>query len=354
MKKTTYRLVGVMSGTSLDGIDLVFTEITFQNSISYTILASETVSYNREWREKLEQAINLPSEELTELDDEYSIFLAEVINTFIKKYDIDLLDAVCSHGHTVKHRPKQGVTFQIGNRPKLAKLINAPVVCDFRVQDVELGGEGAPLVPIGDRLLFSDYKYCINLGGFANISLEKNDQRIAYDICPVNTVLNFYTRKVGKEYDENGEMARSGRLNRDLLNDLNMLQFYKKEAPKSLGIEWVNMEIFPLIDRKDIQIPDILKTFTVHVAEQIAACLDNDPASKVLITGGGSFNSYLIEELKSRTECDLVIPEKRLVDFKEALVFALLGVLKLRKEINVLSSVTGARMDHSSGRVYEP
>ncbi|MCP9201607.1 anhydro-N-acetylmuramic acid kinase [Gramella sp. GC03-9] len=354
MEKLTYRLIGVMSGTSLDGIDLVFTEIDFKDSISYSILASETISYNKEWREKLEKAIDLPSEELTELDNEYSIFLSEVINDFIQKHDIDLLDAVCSHGHTVKHRPKQGVTFQIGNRPKLAKLVNVPVVCDFRVQDVELGGQGAPLVPIGDRLLFGDFKYCINLGGFANISLEKSDQRIAYDICPVNTVLNFYTRKIGKEYDEDGEMARSGKLDRELLNQLNALRFYKKEAPKSLGIEWVNKEIFPLIESKSLEIRDILKTFTIHVADQIAACLDNAPASKILVTGGGSFNGYLIEELQSRTKCELVIPEKELVDFKEALVFTLLGVLKLRKEINVLSSVTGARMDHSSGRVYEP
>ena len=354
MEKTEYRVIGAMSGTSLDGIDLVFTEIDFKKPADFKILASETFSYTEEWRKKLSEAIDLPPSELNALDNEYTEYLAEVIIRFIQKYEIDLLDAVCSHGHTVKHRPRKGVTFQIGNLPKLAKKIQAPVVCDFRVQDVELGGQGAPLVPIGDRLLFHQYKYCINLGGFANVSQELNGNRIAYDISPVNTVFNFYMQKLGKEYDDNGNLARSGKLHQDLLNDLDSLRFYKKEAPKSLGIEWVNSNIFPLIDKYDLEIQDILHTFGVHVATQIANCLDDDPSSSVLVTGGGAYNGFLIEQIKSKTACELVIPEPQIVDFKEALIFALLGVLKLREEINVLSSVTGAKIDHSSGRIYEP
>lgn len=354
MEKTEYRLIGLMSGTSLDGIDLVFTEISFNEKPDFKILASETFPYSLEWSTKLSTAITLDPPELNKLDNEYTDYLAEVIKRFIKKYNIDLLDAVCSHGHTVKHRPKQGITFQIGNLPKLAKLIEVPVVCDFRVQDVELGGQGAPLVPIGDRLLFNDYKYCINLGGFANISMEKESQRIAYDICPLNTVLNFFMRKLHKEYDENGELARTGELDEKLLEKLNSLPYYKKTPPKSLGIEWVNFEIIPLLEAHSKDIPDILKTFSVHAAMQIAASLDNDPDSKVLLTGGGTFNSFFIEQLKERSKCDFVIPDKELIDFKEALIFALLGALKLREEVNVLSSVTGAKTDHSSGRIYEP
>ncbi|GAA4316684.1 anhydro-N-acetylmuramic acid kinase [Pontixanthobacter gangjinensis] len=354
MKKTEYRLIGVMSGTSLDGIDLVFTEISFKNHVDFRILASETYEYPEDWRKKLISALDLPASELHELDNEYTAYLAEVISRFIEQYDIDLLDAACSHGHTVKHRPKNGVTFQIGNLPKLAKLIKAPVVCDFRVQDVELGGQGAPLVPIGDRLLFDQYKYCINLGGFANISQEKDGARVAYDICPVNTVFNFYMQQKGKAYDEDGKLARTGQLHESLLADLNSLKFYQKSAPKSLGIEWVNSSVFPLIDKYELDIPDILKTFAVHVAAQIVACLDNDPDSLVLVTGGGAYNGFLIEQIRSMTKCELVIPDPQVVDFKEALIFALLGALKLRDEVNVLSSVTGAKIDHSSGRIYEP
>ncbi|MDX1544513.1 MAG: anhydro-N-acetylmuramic acid kinase [Christiangramia sp.] len=354
MKKTNYKVIGVMSGTSLDGIDLVLTEISFEGRTDFKIIVSETFPYPHEWRQKLDAAINLDPAELNKLDDDYTIYLSEVIRRFIQKYEIDLIDAVCSHGHTVKHRPEQGVTFQIGNRPKLAKLIDAPVVCDFRVQDVELGGQGAPLVPIGDRLLFNEYKYCINLGGFANVSLERDSQRIAYDICPVNTVLNYFMRKLQKEYDEDGKLARAGELDEELLAKLDSLKYYKKAPPKSLGIEWVNCEIIPLIEKNTREIPNILRTFTVHVAGQIANCLDNDPDSKVLLTGGGTFNTFLIEEVKSRSKCNFIVPEKQLIDFKEALIFALLGVLKLRGEINVLHSVTGAKIDHSSGRIYEP
>ncbi len=354
MEKNEFRLVGVMSGTSLDGIDLVFTEIDFEDPIGYKIIHAETVAYTEKWQSSLENAIKLEPAELNDLDYRYTEYLSGVINTFIKKYEIDLVDAVCSHGHTVKHRPKEGITFQIGNLPELARLTGIPVVCDFRVQDVELGGQGAPLVPIGDRLFFSDHKYCMNLGGFANISMEKDSRRLAFDICPVNTVLNFFTRKIGRDYDENGNMAASGEVNEELLQHLNALSFYKKEAPKSLGIEWVNCEVIPLIEKFSLEIPDILSTFCVHVAQQTANVLDNDPNSSVLLTGGGVYNEFLMGQFRKYSKCEFLIPDAQLVEFKEALIFALLGALKLRGEVNVLQSVTGARMDHSSGRVYEP
>ena len=354
MEKSNYRVIGVMSGTSLDGIDLVFTEINMVGEAKFSILASETFPYTPEWRQKLSDAINLEATELTKLDNEYTNYLARVISRFIEKNEIDLLDAVCSHGHTIKHTPKKGITLQIGNLPGIASSLNIPVVCDFRVQDVELGGQGAPLVPIGDKLLFSNYKYCINLGGFANVSLEDNSQRIAYDICAVNTVSNYFMRKLGQDYDKDGKMARSGKLDEALLKELNTLKFYKKAPPKSLGIEWVNSHIIPLLEKAELDIPDILKTYNIHAATQIANCLDNAPESKVLLTGGGVFNSFFIEQLKSRSACNFVIPEPEIIDFKEALIFALLGVLKLRGEVNVLSSVTGAKMDHSSGRIYKP
>lgn len=354
MEKTAYRLIGVMSGTSLDGIDLVLCEFEFKENIDFKILVSKTFPYTKKWHNKLIRAVNLDAAELNILDHDYTLYLAGVINGFIREYDIDLLDAVCSHGHTVKHRPDRGVTFQIGNLPQLSKLIEVPVVCDFRVQDVELGGQGAPLVPIGDRLLFKDYKYCINLGGFANISTEEFSTRIAYDICPLNTVLNYFMQKLNKEFDEDGLVARSGELDEKLLKELNDLRYYSKAAPKSLGIEWVNHKIIPLIEKYKLEIPVIIRTFTVHAAMQIVNCLENNHNSEVLLTGGGAYNKFLIEELRKRSSCNFILPKNDLIDFKEALIFALLGALKLREEVNVLSSVTGAKMDHSSGRIYYP
>ncbi|AVR44265.1 anhydro-N-acetylmuramic acid kinase [Christiangramia fulva] len=354
MKKTTYRLIGVMSGTSLDGVDMVFTEISFLDSVDYEIKLAQTFPYPEEWVSRLNDAIHLDQAALNELDNEYTAYLAEIIKKFIDQNQLDLIDAVCSHGHTVKHLPKKGITFQIGNLPKLARLTGIPVVCDFRVQDVELGGQGAPLVPMGDRLLFGEYKYCINLGGFANVSQEDEENRKAYDICPVNTVLNYFSRKEGKQFDKNGQMARMGKLDADLLEKLNALKFYSLQPPKSLGIEWVNAEILPMLENSGLDNFSILKTYTVHVAIQIANVLDDNSESAVLLTGGGVYNSYLIEELRKFSACDFVVPGNQLVEFKEALIFALLGALKLRGEINILRSVTGARIDHSSGRIFKP
>ena len=352
MEKQEYSVIGVMSGTSLDGIDLVYCTISVKEKWDFKIHASETAPYSGEWQEKLSQAVNFQQEELESLNQDYTEFLAEVINTFISRNDIVNLDAVCSHGHTIKHEPDKGFTLQIGNLEKLAHLIKQTLVCDFRVQDVALGGEGAPLVPVGDALFFSDYKYCLNLGGFANISTHVNAERVAYDISPVNTVLNYFSRKEGHAYDENGNLARSGEMNQDLLEKLNKLDFYHKQPPKSLGIEWVNTKVIPLIEKANLETPAILNTFCLHVAYQISECLDNQQSSKVLITGGGAYNDFLIETLEQQSNCSFIIPKKEIVEFKEALIFALLGVLKLREEVNALKSVTGAEKDHSSGKVF--
>jgi anhydro-N-acetylmuramic acid kinase len=280
--------------------------------------------------------------------------LAVIIYDFIKKYDIQNLDAVCSHGHTILHQPQNGFTLQIGNLPEIATLINQTVVCDFRVQDVQLGGQGAPLVPIGDRILFSEYDYCMNLGGFSNVSFEKNKERIAFDISPINTVLNFYANQLGLDYDDKGSISRTGICNENLLQELNALDFYQKKHPKSLGFEFVKETILPLIESYPIPIEDKLHTFTEHVALQIALALPNKNGS-LFITGGGAYNDFLIERIQHHVpRMKLIIPSAKILEFKEALIFALLGVLKLRGEINVLSSVTGAKTNHSSGMIYSP
>jgi anhydro-N-acetylmuramic acid kinase len=353
MKKANYKIIGVMSGTSLDGIDLVYVNFDFKDSWSYKITRSETVPYPLNWQETLAAAINYSEEGLEELNKKYTNFLAGIISRFIETHQIKNIDAVSSHGHTIKHEPENKYTLQIGNLPELAYLTGQTVICDFRVQDVALGGQGAPLVPVGDQLLFPEYRYCLNLGGFANISTEKNGQRLAYDICAVNTVINYYAQQLGKEFDEGGKLAGTGKLNKDLLKKLNNLSFYDQKPPKSLGIEWVKSAVFPILEQYKGNLPDVLHTYSLHVAEQISKTLDDQPDSKVLLTGGGTFNSFLIKHLRESSKCHFTIPSQEIINYKEALIFGLLGVLKLREEVNVLKSVTGAKKDHSSGVVYE-
>jgi len=342
-----------MSGTSLDGIDLAEIFFDYANvKWNFNILAAETVPYSSFWKDELREAINYSEEKLERLDFKYTEKLSEEILKFIRKHNILEIDAVCSHGHTVLHQPEKGFTYQIGNLPRISKLLGQTVVCDFRMQDVELGGQGAPLVPIGDKLLFSEYDYCLNLGGFANCSFEKDGQRMAFDICPVNIVLNKYAEKLGKDFDEDGKLAASGNLDEGLLQKLNALTFYTEKPPKSLGLEWVREYIFPLLEAYEICSEAILRTFTEHIALQLANHFSEK--ASVLITGGGAYNSFLIDRLKNIASVEVVIPSTEILEYKEALIFGLLGVLKLRNEVNCLASVTGAKKDHSSGKIFNP
>ena len=354
MQKATYQVLGVMSGTSLDGIDLAHVTLEFDEHWQYQLHTRETVPYPNSWQARLKDLVTHSKAELLETDIAYTLYLSEVIKTFIEKHQLNQLDLVSSHGHTALHQPEKGLTYQIGNRSELATLTGVKTVCDFRVQDVHLGGQGAPLVPIGDRLLFSDYDFCLNLGGFANISMEQHGNRLAYDICPVNIVLNRYANKLGKSYDENGQFASHGNVDVRLLKQLSSLPFYQALPPKSLGLEWVENTIEPLLKASGLKPEAILATFTHHVAEQIAQVIGSNSHQKVLVTGGGGYNSYLMKLLSSKSDTKFVLPDSKLLEFKEALVFALLGVLKVRGEINCLSSVTGANKNHSSGNVFFP
>ncbi|WP_027127028.1 anhydro-N-acetylmuramic acid kinase [Gelidibacter mesophilus] len=354
MNKNHYNVIGVMSGTSLDGIDLAHCSFTYSNQWNFEILEAETYAYSSDWVWKLKNLVTLTKAELVELDEDYTIFLGETILQFIQKHKLSGLDAICSHGHTALHQPENRLTYQIGNLPNLATFLDETVVCDFRVADVVLGGQGAPLVPIGDKLMFSQYEFCLNLGGFANISTEISGKRIAYDICPVNIVLNHYVSDLGLDYDDAGKIAASGTIDQALLQELNALSFYEIAYPKSLGLEWVKTEIFPLIDERNLDTKDTLRTFVEHITIQISQVINSKNNASVLTTGGGAFNDFLMECLSDKTSNVIVIPEKKLIDNKEALIFAFLGVLKLRNENNCLSSVTGALNDHSSGKIYYP
>lgn len=354
MLKQKYNIIGVMSGTSLDGVDLAHVNFSIiKDKWQYTILECETIGYSQDWLNKLRSAVDFSKEQLAKLNQDYTVLLGNIITAFIDKHHLNSLDAVCSHGHTILHQPQNGFTLQIGNLPEIARIINHTIVCDFRVQDVQLGGQGAPLVPIGDRILFADYEYCLNLGGFSNVSFEQDGKRIAFDISPVNTVLNFYANQLGLDYDDRGKISKSGKINSDLLNALNALDYYQKPFPKSLGFEFVKTVVLPLMEKYSIPIEDKMHTFTEHVALQTGLALINQQG-KMLITGGGAYNDFLIGRMHHYLpNLVLIIPDAKTLEYKEALIFALLGVLKLRNEVNVLSSVTGAVRDHITGVVYK-
>ncbi|MFY0482692.1 anhydro-N-acetylmuramic acid kinase [Flavobacterium sp. PLA-1-15] len=353
MMQQTYNTIGVMSGTSLDGVDLAHIQFSIaDNKWNFNLLECETVSYSQEWVNTLKTAVDFSQEQLEKLNKDYTVLLGGIIFNFIQKHKIENLDAVCSHGHTILHQPQNGFTLQIGNLPDIANILNQKVVCDFRVQDVQLGGQGAPLVPIGDRILFSEYDYCLNLGGFSNVSFEENSSRIAFDISPVNTVLNLYANQLGFDYDDKGKISKSGNLHPELFNQLNALDFYHKAFPKSLGFEFVKETILPLIESFEITTEDKMHTFSEHIAYQIGQAL-KIKQGKLLITGGGAYNHFLLQRIQFHLpEMQIVVPDNKILEFKEAMIFALLGVLKLRNEVNALSSVTGAKYDHSSGVVY--
>ncbi|KQC32766.1 anhydro-N-acetylmuramic acid kinase [Nonlabens sp. YIK11] len=351
MKAQNYNVVGVMSGTSLDGIDLVHVNLQYSGKWSFKIIHQDCKNYSLKWKQRLQKGIELNAIDLKQLNLDYTNHLALVIKEFIEDHAIDNLLAICSHGHTISHDPANGHTLQIGNLPQLATLTGHRVVCDFRVQDVQLGGQGAPLVPIGDRLLFSDYEYCLNLGGFANVSYEQNGNRQAYDLCAVNVVLNHYAQKLGKEYDDNGAFAKAGTPQSTILKQLAALPYYDLPAPKSLGIEWVNAYIFPILDQLEDS-RDVIATYTQHIAQIISHSLPDH--SRVVVTGGGAYNDYLIHLIDHNRAQKLHLPAPEIIDMKEAIIFALLGVLRLRNENNCLASVTGALHDHCGGKIYTP
>ena len=336
-----------MSGTSLDGLDICYAKFQNFTNWEFEIIKTETIPYSLEWKNRLQNAILLSAEDLLALDKEYGFYLGEKTQEFISKNNITDLDFIASHGHTVFHQPQRKFTLQIGDGRAIKLTTKKPVIYDFRSQDVLMGGNGAPLVPIGDELLFSQYDACLNLGGFSNISLQKNHQRIAFDISPVNVVLNYFAEKLGKNYDENGDFARNGAINFKILEELNTLTFYQKPAPKSLGVEFVNSEVLPLL--KDETPENIIATFTEHIAEQIAKVFNDNQLKTVLVTGGGTFNTYLLEKIREKSQTELIVPDENIINFKEALIFAFMGVLRLRNEVNVLCSATGSSENHCSG-----
>ena len=336
-----------MSGTSLDGVDLAICSFTKNKNWHYKIERSTTIKYSRYWLETLSNLHKKPEKIINEIDLKYGDLLSKLCNKFLKNEKIDYIS---SHGHTIFHQPENNFTLQIGNGNVISKNTKKITISNFRNLDVSLKGQGAPLVPVGDKLLFRKYKYCVNLGGFANVSIKKNNEIIAFDICPVNIILNYFSNLKGRAYDLNGCMAQTGNLAPDLLKKLNSLQFYSKRHPKSLSREWVEKNIIPLI-KNNIKIEDVLHTLCEHIGIQIGKLLTDKEA---FFSGGGVFNTYLLSRIKFYSKSKIIIPDKLSIEFKEALIFAFLGVLRARGEVNCLQSVTGAIKDNCGGEVNNP
>lgn len=349
-------VLGIMSGTSMDGLDICATEFTVlpKGEWTFNILDSQSLPYSSYWFEQLHSAFAKTRDELENLHIEYGRFLGEQVKGFSESLNLKPA-LIASHGHTIHHRPEERYTFQLGDGEALSKVVECPVLCDFRSLDVELGGQGAPLVPIADRILFGNYSQCLNLGGFANVSFENAGGRLAYDITLVNVLLNRLANQLGKEYDPAGEIAQSGVVQTPLLHQLDTLPYYERQAPKSLGREWLEQTVWPFFEGSKYSKEDLLATATKHISMRLARDLSKGPAGEILVTGGGAFNTFLIDSLRQNLPSThkLVLPKGELIDQKEALAFALLGALRMRGEVNTLASVTGANRDSSGGRFFD-
>lgn len=344
-----YRAIGLMSGSSLDGLDIAFT-VFHENGgkWSYEITAADCLPYSPEWIQKLRDATQLSALDYQLLHTEYGRYMGQMVNAFIDKHQLHFKVAVMgSHGHTSFHLPEQRMTAQLGDGAALAAETGLPVVSDLRAMDVALGGQGAPIVPIGERLLMSDYRYFLNIGGIANLSINHPEAYMAFDICAANRVLNLLANEAGQEYDAGGEMARGGQVLAPLLEALEQLTYYQQVAPKSLANSFGTDVVFPLIKNHTSHTQDALRTYTEHIALRIKAGLQTDAdygkePQQLLVTGGGAFNTFLIERLADIIVPELVVPDDLLVQYKEAMIMGLIGVLRWREENNVLASVTGA------------
>jgi len=347
-----YNIIGLMSGTSLDGLDIVCCQFSKQeNRWNYRLLAYDTIDYPHDWKETLPKLMKVSGQELHKADTDYGIFLGEAVNSFIATYKLEV-DFIASHGHTIFHQPDKGYGLQIGKGEAIYATCSIPTIYDFRALDIALGGQGAPLVPIGDLHLFSEYDYCLNLGGIANISKKTEKGIIAYDICPCNIILNHLSQKINLAYDEGGQIARKGKIIPSMIDTLNRLPFYLEKPPKSLGREWIDTVFIPILETYDMPIEDCMRSCVEHIAIQIAHGLHTDEHKKLLLSGGGAFNDYLVERMKHHGgNVSMVVPSEEVIAYKEAIIFAFLGLLKVEKLPNCLASVTGAIKDSSGGKI---
>lgn len=354
-----YRVIGLMSGSSLDGLDIAF--VTFEEirgRWNFSINNAETIDFKNDWKETLAQASQLNALDFMQLDNDFGRYIGEQVNIFIHKYQLEhQIQMIASHGHTIFHNPQKFITTQIGNAAQIAAITSTNVISDLRALDVALGGQGAPIVPIGEKFLFSNYNCFLNLGGIANISIHDQNNVKAFDICVANQALNFFAEKAGFTFDENGNLASKGTLNHNLLNQLNSLLYYQKEGAKSLSNQYFKEAILPVVESFHLSPVDCLRTFTEHIAIQIMRAVthkSNGNPLQILVTGGGAYNQFLIvrlKELLATHQIDVIIPDDKIIQYKEALIMAFIGLLRWREENTVLNN-TGAKRPSIGGAVW--
>ncbi len=353
-----YYVIGLMSGSSLDGLDIAYTQLTeVRGEWTYEIVAAACIPYPDEWVEKLQNAATMRVPEFLRLHTEYGHYVGSAVLEFIGHFQLQhRLHFVASHGHTVWHEPDAGTTGQIGDGAAIAATLQLPVISDLRNMDVALGGQGAPIVPVADRYLFPGYDFCLNIGGIANVTVNR-DSPVAFDICPANQLLNFFARKAGEPFDRDGLMAQSGRPNPLVLEAVNQSAYYKVSPPKSLDNNFVTASLIPAFHPDDA-VADQLSTAVHHIATQIKRALEPylqaSGNQKMLVTGGGAWNGFLIRSIRDALgdRVSVVVPDEDTVMYKEALAMALFGALRWREEVNVWNSVTGASRNSIGGAMW--
>ncbi len=364
MKAATYKVIGLMSGSSLDGLDIAFCEFSMTSPTLWRLLNAETIPYPPKWESRLKHLVSQDALVFSKTHTYFGYFMGELVNQFIEKYQIQP-DFIASHGHTVFHYPMEKVTVQIGDGAALATVTGLPVINNFRTHDIALDGEGTPLAPIADKLLFSEYNFMMNIGGIANITCNVNGKYIAFDTGYANQIFNALANQIGLPYDAGGQLAQEGIVNQELLKKVHNFPYFSMTYPKSLDNQWIQQNILPIYLQAEDTIPNKLRTAIEHLAQVTAQSIDHifkkekykPNTSKMLVTGGGAFNTFLMQRISEictkHFNLTVNIPSKEIIEFKEAILMALMGALRVENKTNCLSSVTGAKIDSIGGAIWQ-
>lgn len=359
-----YHVLGVMTGSSLDGVDIVYTKITAsEKKYSYEILMTDCVKMPAKWKLRISQLVLQNAVTYLKTSAFFGQFLGEILLDFITRNQIEnQLDFIASHGQTIFHQPENKFSSQIGDGSVIAAITGFPVICDFRSVDVALGGQGAPVAPIANKLFYPEYSLFLNLGGIGNLAANINGKYVAFDFTAVNLILDKIAKELELEYDDEGKIAAFGNFSETLFDSLNHSIYYNKSYPKSLSGGWVSKVMLPIISRSPLSHADKLHTVVYHVAYQLKNAISMIEAKenisfskndKMLATGGGVFNRFLMQIIQEKIGVSVTIPDHQIIKFNEAVLMALMGVMRVRQETNIMSSVTGATYDTIGGAIYE-
>jgi len=364
--------IGIMSGTSLDGIDVVIVDLQKSN---IKLIAHSTTPYKDTTKQQIDIAVNAQTfslDQLCQLDRQIAKEYTSAVLTLLRLNNIqpDKITAIGCHGQTIKHNPKinNGYTLQIGDPNTLAALCNITVVADFRRKDVALGGDGAPLAPAFHQFAFQDEhknRGIINIGGIANITMlpkrSSVDKTIGFDTGPGNTLIDHYCAEYfNQPYDKNGNIAKSGHADLDLIDFiLNNEPYFSNPTPKSTGTDAFNLDWFSAFlskTDKNISKKDQLATLTELSAVSIAQSIQKLPISldEIYYCGGGQSNAYLMQRLQILTQLESRSTEQLNLhpDWVEAVAFAWFAKNTIKHKESTLASVTSANKTSILGGIF--